>query len=475
MAKESGKNEIQLHYLAKAVNWKKKNGYHGLKKENSLKKNKTMRTYFTCAIALIAVSCSQPVNKLVVFREIKMPSRSVSPMIAAWNKLDDKSLQLTVDSFFIYHKEFPLVEIDPLYKDYLYVTFIYKDTATNKQVEFDIFGNYNDRNLGDRRLKKLRNTGIYYRSYYMPNDICFSYRFIATDTIQHTKRSIADPLNGERVPYGEVKDYSWSALDLRKNEKNWNRKRYNNVKSQLIEFDYTSSILENTRKINVYLPEGYDANRPLVYPVIYLFDSFIYMNRIEVPKVLDNLIRDSKIDPMVAVFIDNPTQNSRDIELPLNFSFKNFIVAELVPYIRKNWKVTSDPHKTIIGGMSYGGLAAGFISFYTDSVFGNVLSQSGSFWRDTVLIESTANWPRADWLIKQFQTSSTRKDIRIYMDWGLQEPLILTSNRKFVRVLDQLGYDFKYTEFDGWHDWANSRKTFPGGLLYLLGKSTPEK
>ncbi len=437
-----------------------------------------MKTYFVWPVALIILSCSQPVIKPaapVIFREIEMPSRSISPLIAAWNKLDDKNLQLKVDSFFVYHKSFPLVEIDSLYKDYLYVTFIYKDTTANKQVEFDIFGNYNDRNLGDRKMKRLRNTDMYYRTYYMPTDICFSYRFIVTDTLQHIKKIITDPLNAERVPYGELKDYSWSVLDQRQSEENWNRKRYKDVKSFLIRFELTSSILKNTRNIYIYLPEGYEENRHQAYPVIYLFDSFIYLNRIEVPNVLDNLIREGKIEPMVAVFIDNPTPDSRNSELPFNFSFKNMLIKELVPYVHKNWNVTSDPHHTIIGGMSYGGLAAGFISFYADSVFGNVLSQSGSFWRDTVLTEPTANWPRADWLIKKFQTSGTRKDIKLYLDWGLQEPLILTSNRKFVRVLDKLDYDFKYSEFDGWHDWSNSRKTFPAGLLYLVAKSNTKK
>lgn len=434
-----------------------------------------MKRILVWLVLSLLASCSAPVEKAVAFREIKMPGRSVSPLIASWNKLDDKRLQMKVDSLLSFHKEFPLVEIDSLYRDYLYITFIYKDTCANREVEFDIFGNYNDRNLGDRKLKKLRDTGLYYRSYYMPNDICFSYRFIVTDTLRKTKINMPDPLNQERVPYGELKEYSWSALDLRKDEENWNRKRYNNVNSSLTDFDFTSSALKNTRKIYIYLPESYDGGKPQAYPVIYLFDSFIYLNRIEVPNVLDNLIREGRIDPMVAVFIDNPTPVSRDYELPLNFAFKDFVVNELVPYVRKNWHVTSDPQKTIIGGMSYGGLAAGFISFYADSVFGSVLSQSGSFWRDTVLNESTANWPRTDWLIKQYQTSPARKRIRFYLDWGLQEPIILTSNRKFVRVLNQLGYEVKFTEFDGWHDWSNSRKTFPYGLMYLLDKSPGNK
>jgi len=209
-------------------------------------------------------------------------------------------------------------------------------------------------------------------------------------------------------------------------------------------------------------------NKTPGYPVIYLFDAFIYLNRIEVPNVLDNMIREKKIEPMIAIFIDNPTKELRDKELPLNFVFKDFVVKELVPYIRSKWNVTETPEKTIIGGMSYGGLAAGFCAFYHDSIFGNVLSQSGSFWRDTVIEEPSINWHRSDWLIKQFQTCD-RKDVRFYLDWGLQEPIILNSNRKFTRILDRLEYDYKFLEFNGWHDWSNSRKSFPIGLKYLTG------
>ena len=38
--------------------------------------------------------------------------------------------------------------------------------------------------------------------------------------------------------------------------------------------------------------------------------------------------------------------------------------------------------KNIIDGMSYGGLAAGFMAFHHPDIFGKVLGQSSSFWRD---------------------------------------------------------------------------------------------
>ncbi len=425
-----------------------------------------MKVIWTLILFLILFSCTTKEKKTLLFREIKSPSKSVSPMISSWDNLNSADLNKNVDLFFKNHNKFPFIETDSLYDDYLYITFIYRDTSKNKIVEFDIFGNYDDRNLGDRKLKRLKKTSLFYRTYYMPNDICFSYRFVIYDTINNTQEFFPDPLNENRNPTGEEKAYSWSVLDLRNNEDSLYKKKYYDVKSQLIKVAYTSTILKNTRDITVYLPERYDKNKPHGYSTIYLFDSFIYLNRIEVPNVLDNMIREKRIEPMIAVFIDNPTKELRDKELPLNFAFKDFVVKELVPYIRSNWNVTEIPEKTIIGGMSYGGLSAGFCAFYHDSIFGNVLSQSGSFWRDTVIEEPSINWHRTDWLIKQFQTSD-KKNIRFYLDWGLQEPIILNSNRKFTRILDRLEYNYKFSEFDGWHDWSNSRKSFPIGLKYL--------
>lgn len=78
-------------------------------------------------------------------------------MIASWNNLNYADLNKKVDFFFRNHNKFPLIEIDSLYNDYLYITFIYRDTSKNKKIEFDIFGNYEDRNLGDRKLKRLNN------------------------------------------------------------------------------------------------------------------------------------------------------------------------------------------------------------------------------------------------------------------------------------------------------------------------------
>jgi enterochelin esterase-like enzyme len=61
--------------------------------------------------------------------------------------------------------------------------------------------------------------------------------------------------------------------------------------------------------------------------------------------------------------------------------------------------VTRDPQKSIVGGYSFGGLAAAFVAFRRPDLFGNVLSQSGAFWRGN---DKDVKW---EWLIGQYEAA----------------------------------------------------------------------
>ncbi|PKL87093.1 MAG: hypothetical protein CVV23_17210 [Ignavibacteriae bacterium HGW-Ignavibacteriae-2] len=415
---------------------------------------------------LIFTSCMNKKDK-IEFKEVRNIYKSVSPSISSIQRLNRNDREFAISNLKTLGniKGFPLIEIDSLYSDYVFATFIYFETIHTKEIEFEVFGIYDEYRFGDRKLYRLDSTDLYYRTYMIPNDLCFAYRFILNDTISGEKQIITDPLNKELIPKGARKNFSWSVLDLRANEPDWNTKRFDNVGSKLDTITISSIILDNTRNIYVYLPSDYDKTNKK-YPVIYLFDSFIYLNRVEVPNILDNLLHENKIEPMIAIFIDNPTRTSRDYELPMNPLFKEFVVNELIPQLKNKYRITDKPAETIIGGISYGGLAATYIAFEYDSIFGKVLTQSGSFWRDPNGDLEYANMNRTDFLINRF-IKEKHREIKLFLDWGLQENMVYGANRKFVRILNQLNYDFRFIEFNGWHDWSNSRKTFPYGLLYL--------
>lgn len=406
-------------------------------------------------------------NNNLNFKITRSPYKTLSPFVIHLLQTDSSQIKERVAQIWEQGKNegFPIIEKDSLYEDYVYLTLLFRDSTEDKDITFKMFGIYDEYRFGDMKMHRLDPTDLYYRSYMLPNDLCFSYRFNVLDTMTGESENFSDPFNDNRIPKGEIKQSTWSAMDLRMDETDWNEAQYSNLNSVMDAFLFESKILENERKIQVYLPPDY--NEEASYPTIYLFDAHVYLTRVEVPNILDNMITEGQIEPMIAVMISNPTSSSRYQELPLNFEFKDFMVTELIPHIRSKYSTSTLPKDNYIGGISYGGLASTFIAYYHPDICGKVLSQSASYWRGLKLDDQFGNELRMDWLIDKINREK-KKDIKFFLDWGLQENMVLGSNRKFAEILHKKGYDFKFEEFNGWHDWSNSRKTFPRGLRYLL-------
>ena len=239
-------------------------------------------------------------------------------------------------------------------------------------------------------------------------------------------------------------------------------------------FQLASAILGNSRDITVYTPAGYPcAGRGC--PFVLIFDRTEYLQTLDVPQLLDNMIADRVIPPMAAVLVNYfDRDTARERELTPNEDFPRFIVEELLPQVRKSYRLTSDPRQVVIAGASYGGLASTHIARTYPGVFGNVLSQSGSYWwypRYDLVDEASfpAHW---NWLPRQFATRP-KLPLRFYLDVGTWEgPAMLTPNRTFRDILRAKGYEVSYREFVGAHTYLNWRATFPDGLISLVG--TPE-
>jgi hypothetical protein len=86
-----------------------------------------------------------------------------------------------------------------------------------------------------------------------------------------------------------------------------------------------------------------------------------YLDAVPTPTILDNLVGEGKIPPLVTVLPDSLDQETRNRELPCHKPFVEFLTQELMPWVHEHYHVTSDPAQTIVGGSSYGGLAAALI------------------------------------------------------------------------------------------------------------------
>lgn len=157
----------------------------------------------------------------------------------------------------------------------------------------------------------------------------------------------------------------------------------------------------------------------------------------------------------------------------------DFLSRQLLPYVRSRWRVATDPHHVIITGSSAGGLASAYVAFERPDLFGNVLSQSGAFWRGA----EASNDAPYEWLTTQV-AASPKKDVRFYIDVGELEdhatlggsgPNFLQANRRLRDALRSKGYAVHYVESPrGQHAPQYWMQTLPSALRELLaGGSAP--
>jgi enterochelin esterase-like enzyme len=186
--------------------------------------------------------------------------------------------------------------------------------------------------------------------------------------------------------------------------------------------------------------------------------------------ILDKLIANGMIPHLVAVFVYQTGERNR--ELGCSQPFSDFVAKELVPSVRKNYHVSPEPERVIIGGMSAGGRMAAYCGLRHSEVFGNVLSFSGGFeWWPGALEERMDEEP--GWLTRQFVTAP-RLPVRFYLAAGRFEhwffpSSLLTENRRLRDVLQAKGYTVRYAEFSGGHDPVCWRGPFVDGLIALAG------
>ena len=257
----------------------------------------------------------------------------------------------------------------------------------------------------------------------------------------------------------------------------WADKRAGVTAGEIAKQDFASAILKNTRPIFVYLPPGYSKNAQ-PYDVLVVFDGQDSIDIVPTPTTLDNLISEKRIAPKVAVMVGN-VKGMRGTELPCNPTFAEFLNSELIPWMRRNYNVTRDPQRVTIGGFSYGGLAATCAAYRHPETFGNVLSQSGTYWwtppGDPAKPDAFA--PDDHDYVARLFVDSPKLPLRFYLDAGSREfdrdvngDSMLVTNRHLRDVLRAKGYEVFYQEFQGAHDYLSWRGLIADGLILLEGK-----
>ncbi len=341
----------------------------------------------------------------------------------------------------------PLVAEDSVY-------FFYKGQA--KSVEW--IGDFNGWGYEKKFLNQgtqIEGTDIWLLKASFPKDARLDYKLIIDGT-----NWIIDPENkyqqwsgvGGGSPNSELRMPEWKEDPVL-------IERKNNQKGTLIsDVLLNSKILGYQITYTVYLPYSYTDSQQL--PCIYVTDGYEYLH----PKlgniitVLDNLIEDKKIKPIVAVFIDHRSpidrsNNRRMQELAMNAKYLDFFTQELIPQIESKYAVIQDARHRAIMGTSMGGLTATYFAFSKPDIFGLAGIQSPSFYTRPQIYSLCSN--PADPKMKISMTSGLIHDTS-------------TESRKMKEVLEANSCIYTYREVNEGHSWGNWRRLIDDILIDLF-------
>jgi enterochelin esterase-like enzyme len=127
-----------------------------------------------------------------------------------------------------------------------------------------------------------------------------------------------------------------------------------------------SRMLGTARRVWFYTPPGYDAGQDW-YPVLYVLDGANYVERMRAPTILDRLIAQKAIPPVVAVFVE-PAE--RQEEYSRNARWRAFMATELVPLVDKRFRTFPAPEKRVLLGSSLSAYGAVDLAVEYPGVFG---------------------------------------------------------------------------------------------------------
>ena len=266
-----------------------------------------------------------------------------------------------------------------------------------------------------------------------------------------------DSFEQDGVPRGTVTDYVWK----------------------------DSQVFPGTiRRYSVYLPAKYDADQPLDLMVFQ--DGHAYLRKdghFRVPTVLDNLIHQGDLPPMVGIFVDpghlqenlpaergwDPTPENRSFEYDsLSPDYSEFLIREIIPEVSKQVKITDDPERRAICGISSGGICAFTVAWERPDQFRKVLSHIGSF----VNIRGGHVYPA---LIRK----QPKRPMKVFLQAGSKDidnehgnwPL---GNQQMAAALEFRDYEYEFIYGEGAHNGNHGGAVLPQALSWLWSDDSSE-
>jgi enterochelin esterase-like enzyme len=264
----------------------------------------------------------------------------------------------------------------------------------------------------------------------------------------------------EGVPQGKVQQFVIDSKETKLLNPGIARKQFGKVdpknpKTLIVE----THNIDYKRKITVYIPAQYKPGSEAPFMVIH--DGPKGGPNRELPRILDNLIAQRRVPPMILIMIANGGGDAQGHQRGKEYDtmsgvFAEYIETEVLPRVEKNYKVklTKDPDGRAAMGSSSGGSAALIMAWFRTDLYHRVLTTSGTFVNQQWPFDP--RMPDGAWgFHKTLIPNSPRKPIRVFISVGDQDLLNpnvmrdgmhdwVEANHRMAKVLKAKGYEYQY-------------------------------
>ncbi len=234
---------------------------------------------------------------------------------------------------------------------------------------------------------------------------------------------------------------------------------------------YKSGVVGDDRDFFVYTPPSYDPRGKQTYPVLYLLHGFgqdtwswTAIGRANV--ILDNLIAEGKVKPMIVVMplgygapeilAYDPGKRPKGLQ-DRNFDkFRETLLTEVIPRVEVEYPVIKDRNSRAIAGLSMGGSESLFMGLNTLDKFGWI----GAFSAPVIPGSRERGEPLTEDFEKEFPGLNAKATEQLHLLWiacGTDDSLI-DNNRKFRAWLATKNIKHADIETPGRHTWLVWRR-----------------
>ncbi len=215
---------------------------------------------------------------------------------------------------------------------------------------------------------------------------------------------------------------------------------------------YYSRTLGQMRRMHVWTPAGYEKSAESL-PVLYLIhgggDNDASWPGVGCAgNILDNLLAEGKMQPMIVVMPNGSiATQSLEGEVPL---FEKDLVADIIPYTEANYRVKADPAHRAIAGLSMGGMETLETLLNDSEKFDYFWVLSSGWWYDATTY--SAYRKRLDAIAPSL--SHVRQ---LMFTMGGPEDIAYKNCKQMLKLFDNAGIKYKYSEAPGGHTWYTWR------------------